>query len=678
MHNALKIPTVLDGLNAQQLEAVSTTEGPLLVLAGAGTGKTTVIVSRIAHILESHLADSSEILAVTFTNKAAFEMRQRVAELVDADVGNMWLGTFHSMSVRLLREHGTNIDIESNFSIVDDDDQVRLIRNIVKMFDADEKQNNVKVVMNFIRKWKDRGLLPNQLGLAMGPVETLSRKVYKEYQERLRILKALDFGDLIIYCIKLLKNCEEIRKKYHEQFKYILVDEYQDTNSSQYMWLKELVSEKKNICCVGDDDQAIYGWRGADVGNILRFEKDFENSKVIRLEQNYRSTGNILNVSGVLIQNNTKRFGKTLWTAGGAGSLIHIKHAWNSEDEAKFVGNEIEKLHAAGWGFGDMAVLVRTSFQTREFEERFLRQRIPYNVVGGAKFYERQEVKDVLGYIKFLIDNKDSLCFGRIINVPKRSIGEVTIHKAHLMAQDENISLAEAAQKYAASTRGKASQAISAFLSMVGECRILLEHTPPATVVKTLLEKSGYIAMWKQEKSAEALARLDNIKELISAISDFDSLNDFVAHVELMTEKVEPSVTGVVNIMTIHAAKGLEFRAVFLVGWEEGLFPNQKTLVEGGVSGLEEERRLAYVGLTRAKDNVFISYCSHRKTNASGWQMSVPSRFVRELPQESVIFLDKKGKTSQSEENAQEGGGEPVRDVADEQSVESIRKRYSI
>jgi DNA helicase-2/ATP-dependent DNA helicase PcrA len=660
-----------ENLNPKQKEAVLTTEGPLLVLAGAGTGKTTVIVSRIINLITENLTSSEEILAVTFTNKAAFEMKSRIANQIDVDVNNMWIGTFHSISVRILREHGKNIEINPNFSIVDDDDQMRLIRNIIKMFELDEKQNNARVVLNYIRRWKDKGLSPNQLGLAMGTIETLSRKVYKEYQERLKTLNALDFGDLIIYSTKLLKNDLEIREKYHKQFRYILVDEYQDTNSSQYMWLKEIVSEKQNICCVGDDDQAIYGWRGADVNNILRFEKDFENAKIVRLEQNYRSTGNILKAASGLIKNNTKRLGKELWTDSQNGNLVQIKHAWNSEDEAKFICNEIEKLQSTGHKLEEIAILVRASFQTREFEERFLRQSVPYSIIGALKFYERQEIKDVIAYIKFLVNNDDSLSFERVINVPKRSIGEATVHKAHIMALEDRISLSEAAQKYAANTRGKASQAISTFLVTVNECRLLLKNTPPATVVKTLLENSGYIAMWRQEKSSEALNKLDNIKELTNAISDFDSLEGFIDHVSLMMDRSEPSNTGKVNIMTIHGAKGLEFKTVFLAGWEEGLFPNQKTLMETGVAGLEEERRLAYVGLTRIKENVYISYCSHRKTNLAGWQMSTPSRFIRELPNECVIFLDKKGKNITTE-------NEQIRDIDTEQTVEEIHKKYKL
>ncbi|MDR0632864.1 MAG: UvrD-helicase domain-containing protein [Holosporales bacterium] len=662
----------LEGLNQQQVDAVTSTEGPLLVLAGAGTGKTTVIVSRIAHIISQKLAEQNEVLAVTFTNKSAFEMKQRVARLIDVNVESMWIGTFHSMSARILREHGVHINIVPNFSIIDEEDQTRLVRNIVRVFELDEKQYNIKTIINHIRKWKDRGLLPNQLGLAMGPIETLSRKVYKEYQDRLQTLNALDFGDLIIYSIKLLKDCPEVQAKIHEMFRYILVDEYQDTNAAQYIWLKTFVSKRQNICCVGDDDQAIYSWRGADIGNILRFEKEFENARVIRLEQNYRSNGNILQAAGGLIKNNVKRLGKELWTTRQSGGLLQIKHTWNSEDEARFIGNEIEKLQAVGYSMGSVAVLVRASFQTREFEERFLRQAIPYRVIGGLRFYERQEIKDSIAYIKFLIDNNDSLAFERIINTPKRSIGEATIHKAHLMSQEERISLAEAAQKYAASTRGKASQAITAFFATVNECRRLLESTPPSTVVKTLLENSGYLAMWKQEKSTDSLSRLDNIRELINAISEFDSLSDFVNHVSLMADRIEPDNENLVSIITIHGAKGLEFGTVFLVGWEEGLFPNQRTLVESGVSGLEEERRLAYVAITRAKENVFISYCSHRKTNNAGWQMSMPSRFIRELPKECVIFLDKRGKESVDIFAEVES----VRDISEEKPVRSIREKY--
>lgn len=672
--NALRVVTdntsFLSELNTEQKEAVLATEGPLLVLAGAGTGKTRVLTSRIAYILSKELASPLEILAVTFTNKAAFEMKQRVGNLVNFVPDNMWVGTFHSMSMRILRNHGDLVGVDPHFSILDDDDQMRLVKNIIKVFELDDKMYQAKTLLNHIKRWKDRGLFPDQLGLAMGPVETMARKTYKEYQNRLKTLKALDFGDLLLFCIKLFKEHPNILEYYQNQFRYLLVDEYQDTNTAQYLWLKMLASSHKNICCVGDDDQAIYSWRGAEIGNILRFEKDFEGAKIIRLEQNYRSQGNILQAASQLIKHNTKRLGKDLWTSSGDGSLIQIKHAWNSEDEARFVGNELEKIRSAGDSFDSIAVLVRASFQTREFEERFLKQGIPYRVIGGLRFYERQEIRDAIAYIRFLINPDDSFAFERIINVPKRSIGETTIHKAHLIAQEEDISLAAAAQQYAANIRGKASQAIKNFFVMISNCRELLKDTPPATVVKTLLEESGYFAMWRQEKTTESLTRLENLKELINAIAEFDSLPDFIDHVSLMIDRIEPDNPEMVSVMTIHGSKGLEFKTVFLVGWEEGLFPNQRTLIETGVSGLEEERRLAYVAMTRARENVYISYCSHRKTNTSGWQMAIPSRFVRELPKENVVFLDKKGINSNLNAN------EATRDISEDQSVQAIKTKY--
>lgn len=672
--NALRVVTdntsFLSELNTEQKEAVLATEGPLLVLAGAGTGKTRVLTSRIAYILSKELASPLEILAVTFTNKAAFEMKQRVGNLVNFVPDNMWVGTFHSMSMRILRNHGDLVGVDPHFSILDDDDQMRLVKNIIKVFELDDKMYQAKTLLNHIKRWKDRGLFPDQLGLAMGPVETMARKTYKEYQNRLKTLKALDFGDLLLFCIKLFKEHPNILEYYQNQFRYLLVDEYQDTNTAQYLWLKMLASSHKNICCVGDDDQAIYSWRGAEIGNILRFEKDFEGAKIIRLEQNYRSQGNILQAASQLIKHNTKRLGKDLWTSSGDGSLIQIKHAWNSEDEARFVGNELEKIRGTGESFDSIAVLVRASFQTREFEERFLKQGIPYRVIGGLRFYERQEIRDAIAYIRFLINPDDSFAFERIINVPKRSIGEATIHKAHLIAQEEDISLAAAAQQYAANIRGKASQAIKNFFVMISNCRELLKDTPPATVVKTLLEESGYFAMWRQEKTTESLTRLENLKELINAIAEFDSLPDFIDHVSLMIDRIEPDNPEMVSVMTIHGSKGLEFKTVFLVGWEEGLFPNQRTLIETGVSGLEEERRLAYVAMTRARENVYISYCSHRKTNTSGWQMAIPSRFVRELPKENVVFLDKKGINSNLNAN------EATRDISEDQSVQAIKTKY--
>ncbi|GHS99768.1 hypothetical protein AGMMS50296_8010 [Alphaproteobacteria bacterium] len=533
----------------------------------------------------------------------------------------------------------------------------------------DEKQYPAKIILNHIRRWKDRGLFPWQLGLAMGPLETIARKVYKAYQGRTKTLNALDFGDLLLYCLKLFEDQPDILKSYQEQLRYILVDEYQDTNTAQYLWLKHLSAAHKNICCVGDDDQAIYSWRGAEVGNILRFEKEFENAKVIRLGQNYRSCGNILKAASKLIQNNVKRLGKNLWTKDADGPQLFIKHAWNSEDEARFVTNEIEKLKPDGESLGKIAILIRASFQSREFEERLFKQGLSYQVLGGLRFYERQEIRDALAYIRFLINYTDSLAFERIINVPKRSIGEATLHKAHIIAQEEGLPLAEAAQKYAHTIRGKASQALNAFFETIFECRTLLGNTPPALVVKTLLENSGYIAMWKREQTTEALTRLENLKELINAIAEFDTLNEFIDHVSLVMDRVDQDRNDIISIMTIHGAKGLEFDNVFLVGWEEGLFPNQRTLVDTGISGLEEERRLAYVGLTRAKKNVWISYCSHRKTNNAGWQMAIPSRFIRELPYEAILFLDKKG-VSLGE------GVENALDVSEEESEQSVKDRY--
>ncbi|MDR2464351.1 MAG: UvrD-helicase domain-containing protein [Holosporales bacterium] len=657
----------IENMNPEQKQAVLQTNGPLLVLAGAGTGKTKVLVARIVYLVSNKLAAIDEIMAVTFTNKAAYEMKQRLSRATGSSLSEMWIGTFHSLAMKILRQHGDKVGIDLNFSIIDDDDQFRLISGIVSVLALDEKQCPVKTIMHNIRRWKDRGLFHEKLGLAMGPIETASRRVYKEYQERLKTLGAVDFGDLLLYNLRLFGLYQDVLQFYQRKIKYILVDEYQDTNTAQYLWLKMLAAEHHNICCVGDDDQAIYGWRGAEVGNILKFEQEFEGATVVRLEQNYRSTNNILAAANALIKNNTKRLHKKLWTSENEGELIRIKHAWNSEDEAKFVCNEIEKLRLCGRSFGSMAILVRTSFQTREFEERFIRQSVPYQVIGGLRFYERQEIRDTLAYIKFLLDPNDSLAFERIINTPKRSIGELTRQKAHIIANEEGISLPLATQKYATKIRGKASQSINNFFSIIAETRELLANTPPAIVVKTLLENSGYIAMWKQEKSAEALTRLENLKEMINAIAEFDSLKDFIDHVSLVMDQVSLDSPDVVNIMTIHSAKGLEFNTVFLVGWEENVFPNQRTLLDNGISGLEEERRLAYVGLTRAKEQVFISYCSHRKTNNSGWQMSVPSRFVRELPDENVIFLDKKGISKSL-----------VKDINDDEPYATIKARYNV
>lgn len=627
----------LNSLNPAQRQAVEITEGPLLVLAGAGTGKTRVLITRLAAILLMGKAWPSQILAVTFTNKAAHEMRERVANLIGESVDGLWLGTFHSLCVRILRRHAELLNLESSFTILDTDDQLRLIKQIMKAEDIDDKKFPPRVVAGIISRWKDRALLPEKISSLGSVQEKAAFHIYKLYQERLKILNAVDFGDLILLCLKLFTEHSDVLARYTSQFHYILVDEYQDTNVAQYLWLRLLAQGSGNICCVGDDDQSIYGWRGAEVGNILRFEKDFPGATIIRLEKNYRSTPHILGAASGLIAQNVGRFGKTLWTDQTIGEKVRIQGVWDGEEEARFIGDEVEAFHRKGHSLNEMAILVRAGFQTREFEERFITLGVPYRVIGGPRFYERLEIRDALAYMRIVVQPNDSLAFERIMNTPKRGIGTSTLQTLHHYARMEEISLTEATLRLMETDelRGKAKTSLQELLYDINRWRKLLESMPHGEVAGIILDESGYTAMWQADKSPEAPGRLENLKEFVNAIDEFESLPLFLEHVSLVMENARGIGSEMVNIMTLHSAKGLEFNTVFLAGWEEGIFPHPRAMSEKGDEGLEEERRLAYVGLTRARERAIITFSANRRVH-NQWQSSTSSRFIDELPLDHI------------------------------------------
>lgn len=643
----------LEALNAPQRQAVTTTEGALLVLAGAGTGKTRVLTTRIVHILNQKLAYPDQILAVTFTNKASQEMRERTSRLLGHPADGMWVGTFHSLGVRILRRHAECVGLSSNFTILDSDDQLRLIKQLVKANHLDDKQFPPRSIAAAINRLKDKGLKPTR---AANYENDVIIKLYTEYQERLAILNAADFGDLLLHNLTIFQEKPEILKHYQEKFRYLLVDEYQDTNSAQYLWLRLLAHGASNICCVGDDDQSIYGWRGAEVGNILRFEKDFPGAVVIRLEQNYRSTAPILKAASGLISHNRDRYGKTLWTDQGEGELIRIRGTYDSEEEARYIGDEIETFQRGGDALRSMAILVRASFQTREIEERFMRMGIPYRVIGGPRFYERQEIRDSMAYVRLLVQSDDGLAFERIINLPRRGIGDTTLQRLHQFAREQGISLPRAA-RFAVDDasdeiqlRGASKTALRQFFVDLDRWRLCLETMDHVEVIKLMLDESGYTGMWLNDKSPDAAGRVENIKEFVQAISQFDSLAGFLEHVSLVLDTNNPNTDDMVTIMTLHGAKGLEFDTIFLGGWEEGLFPHPRALGEAGGHGIEEERRLAYVGLSRARKRVLISYAYQRR-QPQGWQSAQPSRFIREIPSDVVVHLNPGGLNAQSPNN---------------------------
>ena len=630
---------LLSVLNPSQREAVAAMDGPVLVLAGAGTGKTRVLTTRLAHILLSNRALPGQLLAVTFTNKAAREMKDRIGELTGQPVEGWWLGTFHALAARMLRANAERVGLQSNFTIIDTDDQLRLMKQLIRAEGIDEKRWPARAVLHAVQRWKDAGKTPDKVkaedagDLAGGRAVTL----YKAYQERLQTLNACDFGDLLLHCLTLFHTAPDVLERYQRQFKYILVDEYQDTNVSQYLWLRLLAQGHKNICCVGDDDQSIYGWRGAEVGNILRFEQDFPGAQVIRLEKNYRSTGHILGSAGGLITHNEGRLGKTLWTEIEPGEKVRVRGLWDGSAEARFVGEEVETLQRRGESLAEMAILVRTGAQTREFEERFLTLGLPYRVVGGPRFYERMEIRDALAYLRLIQSIDDDLAFERIVNTPKRGLGDAALRTLHEAARGAGTSLMRVAMQVLGTDelRPQARRALRNFMESIARWRQMSQEVSHVDLARTVLDESGYTEMWQNDKTAEAPGRLENLKELVDALAEFDTLEGFLEHVSLVMEAAEGDQREMVTVMTLHAAKGLEFDTVFLPGWEEGLFPNQRAMDENGVKGLEEERRLAYVGLTRARKRAFISFAANRRLYGN-WNAAIPSRFVDELPVEHV------------------------------------------
>ncbi|MDA9135425.1 UvrD-helicase domain-containing protein [bacterium] len=646
----------LNNLNNAQKEAVLYLDGPLLIVAGAGSGKTKVLTSRIAHIINEKKAFPNQILSVTFTNKAAKEMQNRVSSILNSEaIGLSWLGTFHSICAKLLRKHAPAAGLTSNFTIIDTDDQVRLIKNICKAENIDIKQLAPKFILSIIDRWKNKGFYPDEVVINKNDIfERTIRPLYKVYQQKLLDLNACDFGDLILHVVKILEKNQDIRNIYSNNFKYILVDEYQDTNYIQSRWLNLLSEKHKNLCCVGDDDQSIYSWRGAEIKNFLDFDQVYKNSKVIRLEENYRSSQNILSVASNLIANNQNRVGKTLKTTMEEGDLVKLNCFKNGKDEAIGVSDEIEKKLKKKYSFNNIAILVRAIFQTREFEERFLKIGLPYRILGGTKFYERAEIKDCVAYLRLIHQPKDDLAFDRIVNNPKRAIGESTIKLIHEFSKTNAVSLEIASKKLIEENliKPKTKIGLSSFLFLMDKWRndINIKKINHVKLLQLVLDESGYSSMLKNKKDLENENRLENIKELLSAMKDFDNLENFLEHVALATSVDQDWDGEKVNMMTMHGSKGLEFDVVFLPGWEEGLFPHQKSIEEKGQNGLEEERRLAYVGITRAKKKVLISFAMNRFYQGN-WIDSMASRFIEELPEK---FLEKNSFFDDSKDNEED------------------------
>ncbi len=636
-------PRYLKGLNEEQRRAVEALDGPVLVLAGAGVGKTRVLTARIAHIIATGRARPHEILAVTFTNKAAREMRERVGALTGVVEGMPWMGTFHSIGAKVLRRHAELVGLKPNFTILDADDQVRLIKQILQAENVDDKRWPARALASQIDAWKNRGLDPAHVppGEAGAFANGRGGALYGAYQARLKELNAVDFGDLLLESLRLLRERAEILAQYQNRWRYILVDEYQDTNVVQYLWLRLLAQGHRNLCCVGDDDQSIYGWRGADVDNILRFEHDFPGAEVIRLERNYRSGGHILAVAAGLIAHNRNRLGKTLYTSAELGEKPTVSGLWDSQEEARVIGEEIEAAQRAGVSLDEIAILVRASFQMREFEERFIALGIPYKVIGGPRFYERAEIRDALAYLRCVAQPDDDLAFERIYNLPRRGLGEATLNVLHAYRRSAGVSLMRAARVLVESEELKARprKILRDLLASFERWSAQIDVAPHEELAQTILEESGLIDMWKAERTADAAGRLENLKEFVRSMGDFPTLAAFLEHVSLVMD-VESGEGGArVSIMTLHAAKGLEFDMVFLPGWEEGLFPHQRALDENGRAGLEEERRLAYVGITRARRAVKIYFAANRRVRGL-WQTSLPSRFIDELPEDHVEVVE--------------------------------------
>ena len=634
--DAIDAPPYLAALNPPQRDAVLTTDGPVLVLAGAGTGKTAALTARLAHLLYTRKAWPSEILSVTFTNKAAREMRERVARLVGEAVEGMpWLGTFHAIGAKMLRRHAELVGLQSNFTILDTDDQLRLLKQLILAADIDEKRFPARSLAGLIDEWKNRGLTPTEIDAGESERYGNGRggELYQQYQDRLKAVNACDFGDLLLHMLVILKRERTVLEQYQQRFRYIMVDEYQDTNSVQYLWLRLLAQERRNICCVGDDDQSIYSWRGAQVENILKFEKDFPGAKVIRLEQNYRSTPHILAAASGVIAHNGGRLGKELWTELDAGEKVRVLGVWDGPEEARRVGDEIEAAQRSGTSLDDIAILVRAQHQTREFEDRFISIGLPYRIIGGFRFYERAEIRDALAYLRVVNQPADDLAFERIVNTPKRGLGDKAIAKLHQLARAESLPLMLAAARILDSDEltPQARRSLGNFIGDIARWRDMARDLPHPELARQILDESGYTAMWQAEKSTEAAGRLENLSELVRAMEEYENLGAFLEHVSLVMDNEATREDPKVTIMTIHAAKGLEFDTVFLAGWEEGLFPSQRALDEGGTRSLEEERRLAYVAITRARRRATILHAANRRIYGQ-WTSSIPSRFVGELP----------------------------------------------
>ncbi|MGB7263564.1 MAG: UvrD-helicase domain-containing protein [Albidovulum sp.] len=643
----------LDGLNPAQRQAVETLDGPVLMLAGAGTGKTRALTARIAHLLARGVARPNEILAVTFTNKAARAMKDRVGRLMGHAVeGLPWMGTFHSISVKILRRHAELVGLKSNFTILDTDDQIRLLKQVISAANIDEKRWPARQLAGLIDQWKNRAWGPEQVPSSEASAfNNVGTELYAAYQRRLLTLNAADFGDLLLHVVTILQSHPDVLDQYQRWFRYILVDEYQDTNVAQYLWLRLLAAKHKNICCVGDDDQSIYGWRGAEVGNILRFEKDFPGAVVIRLEQNYRSTEHILAAASVLISANAGRLGKTLWTEAEGGEKLRLIGHWDGEEEARWIGEEAEALQRGTRGLDPVgldhqAILVRASHQMRAFEDRFLTIGLPYRVIGGPRFYERLEIRDAMAYFRLAVSPADDLAFERVVNTPKRGLGDKAQQTIQHLAREDGMNLLDGARYAVAAGRigGKGAGLLRAFVENIDRWhRLTLQpgHNH-VELAEMILEESGYTEMWQNDKTPEAPGRLENLKELVKALEQFENLQGFLEHVSLIMDNETEDAAEKISIMTLHAAKGLEFPVVFLPGWEDGLFPSQRSMDESGLKGLEEERRLAYVGITRAEKICTISFAGNRRVYGQ-WQSAMPSRFIDELPAKHVDVLTPPG-----------------------------------
>ena len=650
---ARPVANYMEGLNPAQREAVEVLNGPVLMLAGAGTGKTKALTCRIAHLLMTHAAKPNEILAVTFTNKAAREMKNRIGGLLGEAVEGMpWLGTFHSICAKLLRRHAELIGLKGNFTILDSDDQLRLLKQLVVASDVDEKRWPPRMLAGIIDNWKNKAWTPANVPVAESSAfDGKGVELYAAYQARLKTLNACDFGDLLLHVVTILQTQEDVLKQYQRWFKYILVDEYQDTNVAQYLWLRLLAADHKNICCVGDDDQSIYGWRGAEVGNILRFEKDFPGAHVVRLEQNYRSTGHILGAAGGVIDANKNRLGKTLFTDGEDGEQVRLIGHWDGEEEARWIGDEIEALQRGtrgrdAMGLDSMAILVRASHQMRAFEDRFLTIGLPYRVIGGPRFYERIEIRDAMAYFRLAVSQDDDLAFERVVNTPKRGLGDKAVQTIQRTARSNGVNLVDGARICVESgaIKGKGGAALGILVQGLDRwhSQVREESDTHVELAEMILDESGYTGHWQNDKTPEAPGRLENLKELVKALENFENLQGFLEHVSLIMDNETEEQGEKVSIMTLHAAKGLEFPAVFLPGWEDGLFPSQRSMDESGLKGLEEERRLAYVGITRAEEICTISFAANRRVYGQ-WQSALPSRFIDELPEQHVEVLTPPG-----------------------------------